>query len=90
VGIHMTEPMESDTEILEALEKTEKNRNWIGEHYGELRTKYEGKVFAVKDEAVIESSGNITDLLENVKKKGEDSSLLLVDSIPPKGVVYIL
>lgn len=48
----MTEqPSQSDAEILKALEQTEKNRSWIARHYDELRMKYEGKVFAVKDGA---------------------------------------
>jgi len=86
----MNEPTTSDTDILKAIEATEKSRNWISKHYDELRAKYQGKVFAVKDEAVIDSNASVTDLLEDVKKKGEDTALLVIESIPQKGVAYIL
>ncbi|MDG6991535.1 MAG: hypothetical protein JRM99_09010 [Nitrososphaerota archaeon] len=80
----------TDAEVLEAIEKTEKNRKWIARNYDKLRTQYEGRVFAVKDENVLESSDNVEHLLENVSKKGEDTALLVIESIPRKGVAYIL
>lgn len=75
---------------MEALGKVERNRNWITKHYDELRAKYEGKVFAVKDQRVLESSDNVEHLLEDIAKKGEDMALITVESIPRKGVAYIL
>ncbi len=80
----------SDTDILKTIEATEKSRNWISKHYNELRAKYEGKVFAVKGESVVDSSDSITALLDGFQKKGEDTSLLVIESIPQKGVAYIL
>jgi hypothetical protein len=80
----------SDAEVLEAIEKVEKTRRWIADNYSKLGAKYQGKVFAVKDETVIESSDNVEHLLEEVNKKGEDTALLVVESIPRKGVAYIL
>jgi len=82
--------MSTDAEVLEAIEKTEKNRNWIAKNYDKLRAQYEGRVFAVKDEKVVESSDNVEHLLEEVNKKGEDTALLVIESIPRKGVAYIL
>jgi hypothetical protein len=80
----------NDAEVLEAIEKTEKNRDWIARNYAKLKVEYEGKVFAVKDERVIESSDNVEHLLEEVNKKGEDTALIVIESIPLKGVAYIL
>jgi Family of unknown function (DUF5678) len=80
----------TDAEVLEAIEKTEKNRNWIANNYDKLRTQFEGKVFAVKDERIVESSDNVERLLEEVNKRGEDTALLVIESIPRKGVAYIL
>lgn len=80
----------SDADILKAIKAREKSLNWISKHYDELRTKYEGKVFAVKDESVVDSNDSVTTLLEDVKKKGEDTALLVIESIPQKGVAYIL
>lgn len=82
--------MESDTDILKALDATEKNRAWASKNYGELRTKYQGKVFAIRDEQIINSNDNITDLVTEVNAKEADAALVLMESIPPKGVVYIL
>jgi Family of unknown function (DUF5678) len=82
--------MSTDAEVLEAIEKTEKNRNWIAKNYDKLRAQYEGKVFAVKDERVVESNDNVEHLLEEVNKRGEDTALLVIESIPRKGVAYIL
>ena len=79
-----------DKKVVEALDEMEEQRKWVNEHYDELREKYEGKVFAVKDKKVIITSGSITELLEEAKKIGEDPTLLFVDSIPPKGVSFIL
>lgn len=86
----MSEQPESDADILKAIEATEKSRNWISKHYDELRAKYEGKVFAVKGDNVVDSNASITALLEDVSKKGEDTAFLVIESIPQKGVAYIL
>lgn len=75
---------------MEALDTVERNRSWIAKHYDELRAEYEGRVFAVKDQRVLESSDNVEHLLEDVAKKGEDMALITVESIPRKGVAYIL
>lgn len=81
--------MSTDAEVLEAIEETERNRKWIAKNYDKLRIQYEGKVFAVKGEKVVGSSDNVENLLEEVNKKGE-STALLVESIPKRGVTYIL
>jgi hypothetical protein len=86
----MSEPVKSDTDILKALDATEKNRAWASKNYGELRNKYQGKVFAIKDERVINSKDNIIDLVTEINAKEADTALVLMESIPPKGVVYIL
>lgn len=82
--------MSNDAEVLEAIERVEKTRHWIAKNYAKLSAKYQGKVFAVKDETVIESNDNVEHLLEEVNKKGEDTALLVIESIPRKGVAYIL
>ena len=82
--------MSTDAEVLEAIKKTEKNKNWIARNYAKLKAEYEGKVFAVDNERVVESSDNVEHLLEEVSKKGEDTGFLVIESIPRKGVAYIL
>lgn len=86
----MSEQPQSDADILNALETTEKNRAWVSKNYEQLRNKYQGKVFAVKDEQVVASKERITELVDEVNTKEADAALVLMESIPPKGVVYIL
>ncbi len=81
---------ESEADILKALEAIEKNREWVSKNYQMLQSKYQGKVFAIKDKQIVAVSGNITELVDEVRAKGQDSATLLLESIPPKGVVYIL
>lgn len=82
--------MESDTDILKALDETTKNRAWASRNYEQLRSKYQGKVFAIKDEQILSAKDGIEELVDDVKAKGVDTALVLMESIPPKGVVYIL
>ena len=82
--------MATEIDIVAAIENTEKNRQWIGSHRDELSAKYEGQVFAVMDEQVVGTSENLEDLLQEMKKRGEDSAFFVIESIPRKGVAYIL
>jgi SepF-like predicted cell division protein (DUF552 family) len=84
------QPQVSEADIIKALEETEKSRAWISKNYDQLRNKFQGKVFAVKNERVVATSESVTKLVEEVKRKGEDPALMLMGSIPPKGVVFIL
>ena len=86
----MSEPTESDTDILKALDETTKNRAWASKNHEQLRSKYQGKVFAIKNEQIVATKDDITELMDEVKAKGLNSALVLIESIPPKGVAYIL
>lgn len=86
---HMSEQMETEADILRALEEAEKSREWVSKNYDQLRTKYQGKVFAVKDEQIVASRDSITELVDEVKDR-KDSAHILIESIPPKGIVFIL
>ena len=83
-------PQENDAQILEALEKVKKSRDWLGKHHEEISAKYQGKVFAMEDEEVVESDENVLELLEKVKDKKRDTAFLIIEAVPQKGVAYIL
>ena len=82
--------MIEEIDIAEVLKRTGKSREWIKEHYEELRAKHAGEVFVVRDEQLVATSKNILELLKEIEKKGENPTFLVMDSIPPKGLSFIL
>lgn len=82
--------MEQEIEILKSLEKAAEDSEWVSKNYDELRKKYEGKVFAVKNKKVIEGADTVEELGRKLEAKGEDVAFLLVESIPPKNTSFIL
>jgi hypothetical protein len=79
-----------DSRVLEALKKSEEDSNWVSEEYGRLRSKYEGKVFAVKGKRIISYADTMEELMKKLEQVGEDASLLLIESIPPRDLLFIL
>lgn len=79
-----------DSEILEILKIAEEDSKWFSEKYEELRTKYEGKVVAIKNKNVLGDANSVDELLDKVGKKGEDAAYVLIETIPPKDVSFIL
>ncbi len=82
--------MEKNAEILKSLEKAEKDSEWVSRNYDELRKKYEGRVFAVKNRKVIEDADTVEKLRTKLEAKGENVAFLLIESIPPKDASFIL
>ena len=79
-----------DSEILEILKIAQEDSKWFSEKYEELRTKYEGKVVAIKNKIVLGDANSVDELLDKVGKKGEDAAYVLIETIPPKDVSFIL
>jgi hypothetical protein len=73
----------------EEVERFEEDSAWVTEHYENLR-KYEGKVVAVKNKAIIGVSDSIEELLKELETRKENTSCLLLEAIPPKNVSFIL
>ena len=82
--------MEQDAEILKSLSKAAEDSEWVSKNYDELRKKYEGKVFAVRNKKVIEGADTVEKLRMELEAKGEDVAFLLIESIPPKDASFIL
>lgn len=78
--------MENETTTLEMLDN---DSQWVTENYDKLR-KYEGKVIAIKNKKIIDISDTLENLLKKLEKRKENSSFLLIEAIPPKGVSFIL
>ena len=79
-----------DSQILEILNKSEEDSKWVSEEYDKLRTKYEGKVFAVRNKSVLSQADTVEELVEKLEKMDEKVGLLLIETIPPKGLSFIL
>lgn len=80
--------MKGEEEIL--LRQLEEDSRWIGKNIKRLRREFEGKVFAVKKKQVIASDDNIVFLLEQLEKLGVNAEDILIESIPPRNVAFIL
>lgn len=79
-----------DSEILEILKIAEEDSKWFSEKYKELQAKYEGKVVAIKNKNVVGDADSVDELLDKVGKKGEDAAHILIETIPPRDVSFIL
>jgi DNA-binding winged helix-turn-helix (wHTH) protein len=81
--------MEED-EILKSLREAVEDGEWVSRNYDELTKKYEGKIFAVRGKKVVAAAETVEELRKMLEARGENISFLLIESIPPKGVSFIL
>jgi len=79
-----------DSQILEILKKSEGDSKWVSEEYDKLRTKYEGKVFAVRNKSVLSHADTAEELVAKLENMGEDVGLILIETIPRRGLSFIL
>jgi len=79
-----------DSHILEILKKFEEDSRWVSEEYDKLRSKYEGKVFAVRNKNVVSYADTVEELVEKLEKMGEDVGFLLIETVPPRDLSFIL
>jgi len=75
---------------LELLNKAEENLEWFKENFSKIQERYPGKVIAIKDKKIIDSTKNSQQLLESLKNKRIDDSEVIIERISPKGEIRIL
>ena len=63
---------------------------WFSESYDELVDRYRGKVIAIRNKQVICYAEDMLELVEKLRKKGEDPANVFVTAIPSAGVSFIL
>jgi len=68
----------------------EKEGEWLQSKYNELRYKFGDQFVAVKDEKIIANGKDIKNVIEKVKKAGEDPALTLIEFIFKNKVELIL
>ncbi|MEO0190720.1 MAG: DUF5678 domain-containing protein [candidate division WOR-3 bacterium] len=54
---------------LKLLRDAREGLDWFNEHYAELVEHYDNKFIAIKNKAVVASSANLDDLLEELRRK---------------------
>ncbi len=79
-----------DSQILEILKKSEGDSEWVSEEYDRLRTKYEGKVFAVRNKTVLSHADTAEELVKKLENMGEDIGFVLIETIPRRDLSFIL
>jgi hypothetical protein len=79
-----------DPQILEILKKSEGDSRWVSEEYDRLRTKYEGKVFAVRNKTVLSHADTAEELVKKLENMGEDIGFVLIETIPRRDLSFIL
>ena len=79
-----------DSQILEILKKSEGDSEWVSEEYDKLRTKYEGKVFAVRNKTVLSHADTAEELVKKLDNMGEDIGFVLIETIPRRDLSFIL
>ncbi len=80
----------AEKELLKLLRRCEEDGKWVSEVWDELKEKYEGKVFAVKNKRVLEVADTVEELLNKLEEKGEESAFLLIEAVPPKDASFTL
>jgi len=79
-----------DEQVLKILKRSEEDSKWLSRKYDELQSKYEGKILAIKDKNVICDANTVEELLSKLEEKGEDLGFLLIETVPPKNISFIL
>lgn len=79
--------VESTIEILREIDEDGK---YVAKHYVQLETKFKGKIIAVKHKEVVAASETIDGILKELSKKGIEPSSVLIESIPPSSLSFIL
>ena len=75
---------------LELLQSSEQDLRWFNANSDMIREKFVGKIVAIKDGRIVESAGNINELLKVLKKEGINQSEVLIEAISPANEITIL
>jgi len=79
-----------DPEVLEILKRSGKDSEWFSKNYETLRSKFEGKILAIKNNDVVSEADTVEELLDKLEEKKENVGFLLIETIPPKNLSFIL
>jgi hypothetical protein len=73
------------------LKNFERDNKWFNKNLNKIRKKgFTNKFVAIKEEKIISSEGNISNLIKLLEKKGENPSYLFIEFVYPEGFTLIL
>lgn len=78
------------TVSLQILKETNNDSEWVTTNYDKLKAKYGSKIIAVKDQKVIAFGADTEDLINKLKEKKVDPCTILLETMPPNSVSFIL
>jgi len=76
-------------EELELLTRFKKDSEWLFSKLEEFREKFKNEFVAVENQEVIEHDKNLEKVMESLRNKGKNPSLILIRFIPEKGTVIL-
>ena len=68
-------------QMLQSLEKFERDSKWFSKNYDELKKKYKGKFVLIKNSRVVASGNNMRDIKQKAEEEGIELSESLVEFI---------
>ena len=74
--------------ILDTLNKTEGNLDYLKENYNIFKEKYNNKFIAIKDKKIIAVESNIKKLIKDLKEKGENLSEIVIEFISKIPIIF--
>jgi hypothetical protein len=77
-------------EMLQSLEKFEKDSKWFAEKYDELKNKYKGKFVLIKDSKVVASGNSMEEIKQKAEKENIDLSESVVEFVPSVEIAIII
>jgi 2-polyprenyl-3-methyl-5-hydroxy-6-metoxy-1,4-benzoquinol methylase len=76
-------------EELELLTRFKKDSEWLFSKLEEFREKFKNEFVVVENQEVIEHDKNLEKVMESLRNKGKNPSLILIRFIPEKGTVIL-
>jgi len=78
-----------EQELVKEFDELEIDSRFISNNSSEFSHKYARKFIVIKDQQVIAMGDNFENVLNDIKKKGIDTSRVLIEYIPDKGEIIL-
>lgn len=79
----------TQSQILKEFNALETDSRFISENAGELSRKYPKKFIAVYDNRLVSVGDSLEYVMEDLKRKGIEPSVALIEYIPGKGEIIL-
>ncbi len=75
---------------LQSIKKMEDSNAWLQENYESIRESYGNKFVAIENKEILASANTAEELLNELEEKKTDTSAILIEFIPEKGLSVIV